>query len=165
MAVQSCRTLRAAVEQVLAVVRPGQAELASMLAESGAEVVVFPEAEQGMGASIAHGVRSSPQAEAWLVALADMPWIKRETVRRVAQALGAGSPLVIPVHAGRRGHPVGFGAMFRTELCALQGDHGARAILDRHPRHQLLLPCDDPGIYRDVDTPHDFVRFSHSPAH
>lgn len=155
MAVRSCTTLRDELERVVAVVRPDQAELATLLAESGAEVIVFPEAERGMGASIAHGVRASPPAGAWLVALADMPWIKPETVRRVTQALELGAPLVIPVHEGRRGHPVGFGAGFRDELCALQGDQGARSILDRHARQLLLLPCDDPGIHRDVDTPQD----------
>lgn len=165
MAVQSCRTLRAGVERVIALIRPGQAELATLLEASGAEVVVFHAAEQGMGASLAHGVRSSPQADAWLVALADMPWLQRETVRRLAQALRAGSPLAVPVHDGRRGHPVGFGAIFRDELCALRGDRGARSILDRHSRQQLLVPCNDPGIHRDVDTPQDLVHFSHSPTH
>jgi len=155
MAGQACKTLKENVDHAIAIVRPDQPALATILAESGAEIVVFEEAEKGMGATLAFGVRSSAQADAWIVALADMPWIKSATVRSVARSLKAGSPLVVPVHEHRRGHPVGFGSGFRDELCGLQGDQGARSILSRHANQLLLLPCADPGIHRDVDTPAD----------
>jgi molybdenum cofactor cytidylyltransferase len=155
VASQACATLRGGVDHALAIIRPSQAELASMLTAAGAEVVVFEEAEQGMGATLAHGVRASMAADAWVVALADMPWIRPETVRSVAQALRSGAPLVVPVHDHRRGHPVGFGAGFLGELLTLRGDQGAKSILDRHAGRVLLLPCHDPGIHRDVDLPAD----------
>ncbi|MFM8442496.1 MAG: NTP transferase domain-containing protein [Methylococcus sp.] len=151
VASQACATLRGGVDHVLAIIRPGQPELASILTEAGAEVIVFHEAEQGMGATLAHGVRASRWADAWVVALADMPWIRPETVRSVTQALKSGAPLVAPEHVHRRGHPVGFGAGFLEELLTLRGDQGAKSILDRHARRIHHLPCDDPGIHRDID--------------
>lgn len=161
VASQACATLRHGVDFVLAIIRPGQTELASILAGVGAEVVVFEEAEQGMGATLAHGVRAAMNADAWVVSLADMPWIRPETVHSVAQALRSGAPLVVPVHNHRRGHPVGFGPDFLGELLILRGDQGAKSILDRHASRIHRLPCDDPGIHRDIDCPADIVPSSH----
>ena len=151
VASQACANLSNGVDFVTAIIRQGQAELASILAGVGAEIVVFEGAEQGMGASLSHGVRSSLKADAWVVGLADMPWIRPETVSSVTQALKSGAPLVVPVHDQRRGHPVGFGSGFLDELLTLHGDHGAKSILDRHTRRIHRLPCDDPGIHRDID--------------
>ena len=158
---QSCLTLRAGVDHALAIIRPDQPELASILKEAGAEVIVFPGAEQGMGATLAHGVRSSSQADAWVVALADMPWIRPETVHSVTQALKSGAPIVVPEHDHRRGHPVGFGGDFREELLTLRGDQGAKSILDRQTSRIHHLPCDDPGIHRDIDGPADLDAPNH----
>ncbi len=155
VASQACITLREGVDHTLAIIRPGQPELASIFTAAGAEVVVFEEAEQGMGATLAHGVRSSMQADAWMVALADMPWIRPETVHSVTQALRSGAPLVVPVHGNCHGHPVGFSSCFLEELLTLRGDQGAKSILNRHADRLQCLPCDDPGIYRDVDFPVD----------
>ena len=155
VASQACATLRHGVDFVLAIIRPGQTELASILNGVGAEIVVFEAAEQGMGATLAHGVRLSMKADGWVVGLADMPWIRPETVLAVTQALRSGAPLVVPVHDHRRGHPVGFGSGFQEELLILRGDQGAKSILDRHASRIHRLPCDDPGIHRDIDCPAD----------
>jgi molybdenum cofactor cytidylyltransferase len=88
VAVRACRALLAGTDAVLAVVRPGNGELAARLQAEGAEVRICAEAEQGMGASLAFGVRACPEAAGWLVALADMPWIAPATIRQVADALG-----------------------------------------------------------------------------
>ncbi|MFM2006119.1 MAG: hypothetical protein RLZZ09_1774 [Pseudomonadota bacterium] len=151
VASQACATLRNGVDFLMAIIRPGQSELATILAGVGAEIIVFKEADEGMGASLAYGIRSSLKADAWVVGLADMPWIRPETVCSVTKALKSGAPLVVPVHDQRRGHPVGFGSGFLDELLTLRGDHGAKSILDRHTRRIHHLPCDDPGIHQDID--------------
>jgi len=107
-------------------------------------------AEQGMGTSIATGVAATPDASGWLILPADLPLIKPETLQAVTQALGHHTT-VVPVVQGQRGHPVGLQALCRDELLALHGDLGARAVLQRHAPHLLLL--DDEGCILDVDTP------------
>ena len=108
-----------------------------------------------MGVSLAHAVRVTPEATSWIVALADMPFIRPETIRLVAERLDSGAALVAPAWRGERGHPVGFAARFRDELSALTGDAGARELL-RSRRDELdLIECDDPGVLRDIDTPAD----------
>src|SRR5947208_4959013 len=79
--------------------------------------------------SLACGVQATPDADGWLVALADMPWIKPSTIRTLAAALTAGADIVAPSYNGERGHPVGFARRHYAALSALTGDEGARAIV------------------------------------
>ena len=125
---------------------------ASLLAAEGLHIVVNPNADGGMGTSLACGVAAA-EANGWLIALADMPAIQPDTVRRVVGALHAGAATVAPAFRGRRGHPVGFAAPMRSELRASAGDAGARHVLARHPPQ--LIEVDDPGVLYDVDTLED----------
>jgi molybdenum cofactor cytidylyltransferase len=153
--VTACRNLAAALPDVIAVVRPGDGALAAALAGAGARVVECDNAADGMGASLACGVRASSAASGWIVALADMPWIRPETIAQVAQALRHGAQLAAPFHAGRRGHPVGFGHACRVELAALRTDEGAKSVVAAHRGAMVPIEVDDPGVLRDVDTPPD----------
>ena len=139
----------------IAVVRPGQGELAGLLMEAGLEVVTTPAAERGMGASLAAGVAAAGAGRGWVIALADMPWIAPETVATVAAAVRAGAGIAVPEHAGRGGHPVGFGEALGAELCALDGDSGARSVVTAYAHRRVPVAVDDPGIHRDVDRPAD----------
>ena len=156
--VASCRRLCAALEAVVAVVPPGDAAIAAALGREGAQVVIAERADDGMGASLAAGIVGAAEADGYVVALADMPWVATETIRAVADALRRGASLVAPRYRGRRGHPVGFGAAHRDALAALAGDEGARSILDAHPSSLRFVDVDDPGILRDVDVPADLAE-------
>ena len=156
LALAATRTLQAALGQVWAVVRSGDAPVARCLSrEPGVELIVCPRAERGMGHSIGCGVRAGSDAAAWLIALADMPYVRAETVARLAARLLQGAAIVAPSYRGRRGHPVGFARRFRAPLQSLEGDQGARALLQAHRSGLELIPCEDPGVVRDVDVPAD----------
>lgn len=141
----------------VAVLRPEQAILAALLHEAGWQVVASPQAALGMGHSLAAGVEASREAAGWLVALADMPFIQPQSIAAVAAALAAGAPLAAPCHQGQRGHPVGFGAAYREALLALEGDAGARHLIQRDRALLRLLELGDAGVLRDVDTPADLT--------
>jgi len=148
---RAARTLRFAVDRAIALVRPGDDELAALLSAEGLEVRIFQGAAEGMGASLAFGVAASQEADGWLVALADMPWIRPETASAVANLLRGGALIAAPAREGRRGHPVGFGSSLISELTALRGDRGAREILNGHAESVALLDVEDRGILLDID--------------
>jgi molybdenum cofactor cytidylyltransferase len=152
MAVLAARQLLRALPDSVAVVRPGDEELKARLSAEGIGIVVNPDADDGMGVSLACGVRATTQATGWVIALADMPFIQTETIVTVAHAIKRGCILAAPVYKGRRGHPVGFGRVFFAELVALSSDAGAREIIEQHKKHLVLIPVDDPGIDQDVDS-------------
>lgn len=157
IAVQSARHLKSRLGRVIAVVRPGASETARALSAEGCEVVVCEDAERGMGASLACGVRAAGEVGGYLVALADMPFVRPSTIAAVRDALCAGAVLAVPYFRTRRGHPVGIAGRLRTELEALSGDEGARRVLERHAAQVVKIPCGDPGVIRDIDAPDDLA--------
>ena len=158
IAAHAARNLVSAGLDVTAVVRPGDFPLAELLEQEGCRVTVCPDAAQGMGVSLAHGVAQSREAAGWIVALADMPRIRPETIARVAQVLMAGADIVAPSYQGDRGHPVAFSRKFVHELQLLTGDSGARAIVQRNQAMVRLVEADDPGVLLDIDRRTDLLR-------
>ncbi len=158
IAAHAARNLQAAGLAVTAVVRPGDFPVAELLEQEGCMVTVCADAAQGMGVSLAHGVGITRDAGGWVVALADMPRIRPETIARVVQALAAGAEIAAPAYQGDRGHPVAFGVRFLHELQALTGDSGARAIVQRNQARVKVIDADDPGVLLDIDRRSDLVR-------
>lgn len=158
MGVASAMALRTAVGRVLIVLPDGDAALHALFVAAGFAEFARAPANGDMAASLVAGVRATPDAAGWLVALGDMPLIRPATCRAVAAAVVDGALLAAPSFEGRRGHPVGFAAPLRDELLALRGDAGARSVLDRHRRSLRELPCDDPGVLQDFDTPEALLR-------
>ena len=157
IAVQAARHLRTEVAKVVAVVRPGSDELAGLLRAEGCDVVICSNADEGMGASLACAVRSGGAADGYLIALADMPFVRPSSIAAVREALEKGAPLAAPYFRARRGHPVGMAGGFRAELAALAGDEGARRLLAENERRLVKVPIGDPGVIRDIDRPADLA--------
>ncbi|HWV89229.1 MAG TPA: nucleotidyltransferase family protein [Burkholderiales bacterium] len=157
IAVQSARHLKSELGRVVAVVRPDSDQLISSLKAEGCEVVVCENAAEGMGASLACAARAAGEAHGYLIALADMPFLRRTTIAAVRDALAGGAPLVAPYFRARRGHPVGLSHEFFHELVALRGDEGAKRLLAAHEKQMVKIPVGDPGALRDIDRPEDLA--------
>ena len=129
---------------------------AQFLQRYGAHLRLCPEAEKGMGHSLAFGVSQlAPECEACLVVLADMPWLQVTTLQHLRDQLlrdldVATATIIAPTYQGQRGHPVGFARVHFADLMSLQGDQGARALLKSNQVHEVAV--DDVGVVRDLDT-------------
>jgi molybdenum cofactor cytidylyltransferase len=147
------------------VVRPGAdafcSAIESALGERGAAQITWFEchdAAQGMAASLVCGVRANHAATGWLIGLADMPAVPAAAIVGVRNALFDGAALAAASHGGRRGHPVGFASRYYDQLLELQGDNGARRLLERDRASVTDIAVDDPGIHADIDSPGDLQR-------
>jgi len=158
IALAAARNFIEALPESIAVLRPRAQKLGQMLRDAGCNTVVCKNAAEGMGTSLAAGVRAAAEADGWVVALADMPFLRPETIRVIAKAISDGAAIAAPAYRGERGHPVGFARRFFEELSALHGDSGARALLDRHPDWVTVHEVEDPGVLRDIDKPSDLPR-------
>ena len=107
-----------------------------------------PAVAAGMAASIA-AAAAALGAGAVAVALGDLPLVRPETIRRLAESLDAPDALVRPVVNGQPGHPVLFGAAHRAALL----DGGAAQRLARSAR---LVEVLDAGVVADIDTPESY---------
>lgn len=153
--VASLGVLRSALENVVVVVRKGDDAARTMFEEVAATVIVSEHASLGMGHSLAAAIAAAKEADGWIIALADMPYLRPATVTTIAQRIAATGLIALPSCQGSRGHPVGFGRRYLDELLGLQGDAGARAVVGRHAGDVEVVETDDPGTLRDIDTPAD----------
>ncbi len=150
IALASARAMLAVLPKVVAVVPSVDGGVAVALRAVGCDVTACLDAQRGMAISLVHGLRHSlPAAQAWIIGLADMPYVERGTIVALRAALAGGAAIAVPVTHGRRGNPVGFSVAHLAELLALQGDQGARALLQAH--FVTEVEVHDPGIFQDID--------------
>ena len=151
------------VSRVIVIAHPEDRHLAEVCSASGTTVVVpeVPPAE--MKDSIACGLawiaaHEHPAAtDAWVVAPADLPRLSAAEIDRVIEAYDPASPrVVVPAHAGRRGHPALFPWGLAAEVARLAPDEGLNALFDRHPICEIAA-APSAG---DIDTPDDYRRLS-----
>lgn len=140
-------------DELLVIVNSADSDSAAMFRQAGYATLVAPDAADGMGHSLAHGIKQRPEALAWLVCLADMPLVQRTTVSAICDHLRQGANIVVPRYRGSEGHPVGFSRKHRDALINLQGDRGARSLRQQESSHTLYLDVEDAGVLRDFDTP------------
>ena len=141
-------------DRIIAVVRKDE-KLQSVLDTLDIECVLNPLAERGMGSSIACAVKASLHSSGWCLLPADMPCIDPATTQQLVDALRDGAALAAPSFQGQRGHPVAIGKRFAEALSALDGDTGARAIVERNIERMTLIAVDDDAVLTDIDTPAD----------
>jgi molybdenum cofactor cytidylyltransferase len=115
----------------------------------------------GQAASLRCGLAALPvEASAALVLLVDQPLITPALIERMLAAFVAAPAAlaVVPRYQGRRGNPVLLAAALFAELRTLEGDHGARHLLQHHAEGVHWLELDDPAVLSDLDTPADYRR-------
>ena len=135
-------------------------EIFSSLHDQNDHFQVCPVANLGMGATLAYGIKQVQTANACLVCLADMPFIKPVTYQTLAESLTTDN-IVIPVFDGKQGNPVGFGKRFFSDLMLLSGDSGGRSLLRLHAAATQCIEVDDPAIFYDIDSPEDLKKYAH----
>lgn len=157
IAVASARKLKAVFEHCIAVVRETDKPLQQLLFQLDYHIVTQSNLHAGMGDNVALAVAACQHADAWVIALADMPWIQVETLQLIHTSLQNGASITAPSFNHQRGHPVGFNYYFRDSLLALHGDKGAKALLSKH--NIQLLSVNDAGVLYDVDRKEDLSKY------
>jgi len=155
--VAAALNLIGAIPDSIAVVRPRDTQLAAHFTDAGLRVVPCMNAGDGMSATLACGIAATVDADGWIVALGDMPWIAPATIRAIAEAVASGADIVAPSYRGQRGHPVGFSRRHRDALSSLTGDAGARSLIERNLPRLTWIDVEDAGVVQDVDTPSDLT--------
>lgn len=86
----------------------------------------------------------------------DHPFVTVDTARALSEThRRTGMPVVVPVHTGRRGHPIFVAREMWGELMGVEdGVGGARLVVracDERGKVEEVHVC-DPGVLRDIDT-------------
>jgi len=146
--------LEARCAPVLVVTGHQRARVEAVLDGCPVEWVHNPRFAAGLGGSLAAGAAALPaDIDAVLVCLGDMPLVRAAHIERLVEAFDAttAAGIRVPVHAGRRGHPVLFSKRYFGELGELDGERGARPLLTRHAHRVCEVEMDDDGVLIDID--------------
>jgi molybdenum cofactor cytidylyltransferase len=160
--------VRIAVEQALAsranpviVVTGHERErVEQALAGLAVRVVHNPHFAEGLGTSVCAGIAAVPaEADGAVVCLGDMPQVDAALIDRLIAAFdpAKGALAVVPTIEGRRGNPVLWSRRFFPELMAIEGDIGARHLIERYAEAVAEVPVSGKGALVDVDTPEALV--------
>ena len=119
-------------------------------------IVHAPAHAEGMGASLRTGIAAlPPDTAAAFVFLGDMPRVPHVVLQSLASEVAGGAQAAAPIFLGRRGNPVLLSRELFPGLLALQGDEGARRILQSLGDRLALVEAPDDGVLFDVDRPSD----------
>lgn len=151
---RSAAALAAEVDSLVVVVAPSAAARVAEVRPLGARVVEHPGFRTGMSGSLRAGVAAlGADVEAVVVALADQPLVRRDVIRALIERWRTGgASAVAPTYRDGQGNPVLFARAAFPALARLDGDTGARAVLQSLGSAVSLVPVDD-LIPLDVDTP------------
>ena len=156
------RVARAALEsradETLVVLPPhGEARRAALDGLDGARIVENRLAAEGMAASIrAATAAAAAQTDALILLLADMPEVSAAHLDALIAAYDPEEGRAICRASdgqGRPGHPVLIGRRFFEALGRLEGDAGAKALLEAHGDLVETVPTPGLAATTDLDTP------------
>ncbi len=147
------------VEDTVIVTGPDDTAIRQALGDLTVRFAVNPRPQDGQGTSIAAGVAAlKPWTTAALIALGDQPRMPDVVVPALLDAFRrSGKAIVAPLYRGVQGTPVVFSSEIFTELRALRGDAGARAVVKADPERVEAVAF-DLAMPPDVDTPEDYAK-------
>ncbi|MDR7484428.1 MAG: nucleotidyltransferase family protein [Armatimonadota bacterium] len=124
-------------------------------------LVVNPDPAEGMGSSIRTGVEAvSPEAAGVVILLADQPLVDAEVIDRLIEtAITERRRIVASAYHGTVGPPVYFDRALFLELLTLEGDRGARSVIEAYPQEGVAIALPEP-MAADVDRPGDLEVMS-----
>ncbi len=152
--------LRAGCDPVHVVVAARSDRIRRALADLAVTVVVNEAAPEGIGTSIAAGVRALPHdVGRMLLMLCDQPLVTSDhLVELIERATATGSAVAASRYSGTVGVPAVFDRSVFTTLAALSGDRGCKGVIHAQADQAVFLDCPDAAF--DVDTPSDYGRLT-----
>jgi CTP:molybdopterin cytidylyltransferase MocA len=125
------------------------------------KVVINSAYRAGMATSIRAGILAlATDTDGAMLLLGDQPFITRSLLRRLVKAFEERAPtrkIVAAAHGDLVSPPVIFSREYFGELMELEGDHGARSVIARHPDSLRLVRVRSKAVLADVDTPDDLL--------
>jgi molybdenum cofactor cytidylyltransferase len=144
----------------LVVLGADRRKIEPLAAPFASRIVFNRDYRSGMLSSIQTGFRALPgDVGAACVLLGDQPWISSALIDTMLDAFEKSEKTIaVPVHGGRRGHPVVIDRCFEGEILTLDHAVGLRQLLRRFSKDVLEVPVCGPEVLRDLDTPGDYRR-------
>ena len=110
----------------------------------------------GMASSIKTGLNHlSNNTEAFFICLGDMPMVNQNTYNHLIKSRND-KEIIVPTYKGQQGNPVLFSKSIKEKIMTIQGDVGAKGILELNEDKVLNVEINDSCITKDFNTMDNF---------
>jgi molybdenum cofactor cytidylyltransferase len=150
--------LDSSVDETMVVLGADRQKVRSVLQSYPLTFAVNENYRDGMLSSVQAGFQALPGgAEAAVVMLGDQPSVTSGVIDSLVRGYRESScGIVVPVHGGRRGHPVLIDAGYRSEILGLDPTIGLKQLVRAHAEDVLEVPAASALVLNDMDRPEDY---------
>ena len=151
------RACESAAREIIVVIRCGQCARKRELRNLGVKIVESEAPAEGMAGSLKCGVDAAlKDSAALMILLPDMPEIDTNDIDAVLNAFEKGKIVRAASESGNPGHPVLIPRSLFADLSGLEGDVGAKALLEKHAASVQLVRRSGTRALLDLDTPEEW---------
>ena len=149
------------LDEVVVVLGRAADQIREQVDFGSARVVENPVFGEGCSSSYRAGIGAlSPESEAIMIILGDLPGVTPEVIDRLAEAWREQeTPIALCSYQGRTGHPMIFARSMFPQLVELHGDKAAWKLVDANAAmvEEVQFNFPYPG---DINTPEDIERLT-----
>ena len=152
--------LAAGFDEVDVVIGAHADEMQAALKDFPVRVIANRDWELGQSTSLSVGMRAiQHSSDRVCLLLGDQPFLKTETLRALLKESDTyPDEIIVPFYKEKRGNPIIVPSRYYERLLELTGgDEGGKKLLKEAGYH--VLPVEDPGILRDIDTIEDLEKY------
>ncbi len=149
--------------QPIIVVTGHEADLvAGAVDKPGVRVVHNPDYAAGLSTSVRVGLEAVPgDNDGAIIMLSDMPQVTAEHLNRLIAAFdpAEGRAICVPSWQGKIGNPTLWAKRFFDEMCALDGDTGAKHLIGTYGEVVGEVAMESDAVLTDIDSPETLAAF------
>lgn len=127
------------------------------------KIVINPDYNNGMSSSIRAGLEKiNTDSNAIMISLGDQPFIVQEVIDSLIDCYNYGQKgIVVPLNDKEiRGHPVIISLKYYNSLKIMQGDIGARKIIENNCEDICFFKINTDKITADIDNLEDYDKYT-----
>ena len=120
----------------------------------------------GIASSIKIGLKNiSTKTEAFFISLGDMPNVNQNIYNKLIKVrdkynkklkIKYKKEIIIPTYEGKNGNPILFSKHMKKKIMKIEGDVGAKSLVELNMNKILKVPFKNDAIILDFDKPEDF---------
>ena len=154
------RACESDAREIIVVIRGGQSARRTELQSLEVKIVESEAPAEGMAGSLKCGVAAaSKNASALMILLPDMPEIDASDINEVLNAFEEGKIIRAASENSEPGHPVLIPRILFADVAGLEGDTGAKELLEKYAASVRLVRRPGTRALLDLDTPEEWERW------
>jgi len=159
--------LASAIDEIIVVLGYERKKIENIIGKNKKIKFVYnKDFKNGISSSIITGLYSvSKKAEAFFICLGDMPNVNQNIYNKLIKTRynynkklkpEHKKEIIVPTYEGKEGNPVLFSKFMKSKIMLIEGDCGAKKIIELNKNKILNVPFNNKAIISDFDTQESF---------